>query len=179
MKIYIDDFYNNKYNIKYNINLKYVINIINELYTKNKINYIPIKILYSIIYLVKYNIKFKLINKIIYDKTLKITYMKISKLIPNIIEYKWIQLITISIYNNVEEEFIDYFLELYKLYIKEENNPKIFIIQAKSIMKKNVIYFRQLKKYFIEDIYYTLFYIPIIFSKINKKLISEDNIFIY
>ena len=179
MKIYVDDFYNNKYNIKYNINLNYIINIINELYIKNKINYIPLKILYSIIYLVKYNINFKIINKIIYNKRLQITYLKISKLIPNILEYKWINLITISIYNNVENEFIDYFLELYKLYIKKENCPKIFIMQAKSIMKKKVLYFRQLKKYFVEDIYYTLYYIPIIFSKINKKLICEDNIFIY
>ena len=35
--------------------------------------------------------------------------MKISKLMPNILEYKWIKLITISIYNNVENELIDYF----------------------------------------------------------------------
>ena len=41
---------------------------------------------------------------------------------PNILEYKWIKLITISIYNNVENELIDYFLELYKLYI--ENRTK-------------------------------------------------------
>ena len=179
MKIYVDDFYNNKYNIKYNINIEYVLDIINELYIKNNINYIPIKILYSIIYLVKYNINFKIINKIIYNKRLQITYLKISKLIPNILEYKWINLITISIYNNVENEFIDYFLELYKLYIKKENCPKIFIMQAKSIMKKKVLYFRQLKKYFVEDIYYTLYYIPIIFSKINKTYINQNNIFIY
>lgn len=179
MKIYVDDFYNNNYNIKYNINIEYVLDIINELYIKNNINYIPIKILYSIIYLVKYNINFKIINKIIYNKRLQITYLKISKLIPNILEYKWINLITISIYNNVENEFIDYFLELYKLYIKKENCPKIFIMQAKSIMKKKVLYFRQLKKYFVEDIYYTLYYIPIIFSKINKTYINQNNIFIY
>lgn len=179
MKIYIDDFYNNNYNIKYNINIKYVLDIINELYIKNNINYIPIKILYSIIYLVKYNISFRLINKIIYNKTLRITYLKISKLIPNILEYKWINLITISIYNNVENEFIDYFLDLYRLYIKAENCPNIYIMQAKNILKKKVVYFRQLKKYFVEDIYYTIYYIPIIFSKIDKTYINQNNIFIY
>ncbi len=179
MKIYIDDFYNNKYNIKYNINIEYIINIINELNIKNNINYIPIKVLYSIIYLVKYNVDFKMINKIIYDKVLKKTYIRISKLIPNILEYKWIKLITTAIYNKVENELVDYFLELYKLYIEMENNKKIFIIQAKSIMKKKVLYFRQLKRYFIEDIYFTVYYIPIIFSKIDKTLISENNIFIY
>jgi hypothetical protein len=105
--------------------------------------------------------------------------MKISKLIPNILEYKWIKCITISIYNNVENELIDYFLELYKLYIEKENNKRIFIMQAKSIMKKKVLYFRQLKKFFIEDIYYTVYYIPIIFSKIDKEFISKNNIFIY
>ena len=179
MKIYVDDFYNNKYSIKYNLNIKYIINIINELNIKNNISYIPIKILYSIIYLVKHNINFKLINKIIYEKVFKKIYVKISKLIPNILEYKWIKLINISIYNNVENELIDYFLELYKLYIKIENKPKIFIIQAKNIIKKKVLYFRQLKKYFIEDIYLTVYYISIIFSRINKRLIAEDNIFIY
>tara|TARA_Y100000739_G_C20556180_1_gene440666 strand:+ start:705 stop:1244 length:540 start_codon:yes stop_codon:yes gene_type:complete len=179
MKIYVDDFYNNKYNIKYNININYVISIVNELNIKNNINYIPIKALYSIIYLVKHNVDFKLIDKIVYNKVLKKNYMKISKLIPNIIEYKWIKFITISIYNNVENELIDYFLELYKLYIDKEQNKRIFIMQAKSIMKKKVLYFRQLKKIFVDDIYYTVYYIPIIFSKIDKKFISENNIFIY
>lgn len=179
MKIYIDDFYNNKYNIKYNINLNYIVQIVNELYIKYNINYIPIKILYSIIFLVKHNINYKLINKIIYDKTLKIIYIKISKLLSNILEYKWLNLITIAIYNNVESEFIDYFLELYKLYIKIENCPKIYIIQAKNIMKKKILYFRQLKKTLLEDIYYTVYYIPIIFSQIDKTYISENNIFTY
>ena len=179
MKIYVDDFYNNKYNIKYNINISYVINIVNELYIKHNINYIPIKVLYSLIYLVKHNINFKIINKIIYEKTLKRIHIKISKLLPNILEYKWIKLITIAIYNNVESEFIDYFLNLYKLYIKKENCPKIFIIQTKIIMKKKIMYFRQLKKYLLEDIYFTIFYIPIIFSKLDKTLISENNIFTY
>ena len=179
MKIYIDDFYNNKYSIKYNINIQYVINIINELNIRNNISYIPIKVLYSIIYLVKHNVKFKLINKIIYNKVLKKTYIRISRLIPNILEYKWIKLITIAIYNNVENELVDYFLELYNLYLQKEKNRKIFIIQAKSIMKKNVLYFRQLKRYFIEDIYFTVYYIPIIFSKIDKTFITENNIFIY
>ena len=179
MKIYIDDFYNNKYNIKYNINIKYIINIVNELNIKNNINYIPIKVLYLIIYLVKHNVNFKLIDKIVYNKVLKKSYMKISKLIPNILEYKWIKNITISIYNNVENELVDYFLELYKLYIVKEQNKRIFVMQAKSIMKKKVLYFRQLKKIFLDDIYYTVYYIPIIFSKINKKFIDENNIFIY
>ena len=71
MKIYVDDFYNNKYSIKYNINIQYISNIINELNIKHNINYIPIKVLYSIIFLVKHNVNFKLINKIIYNKVLK------------------------------------------------------------------------------------------------------------
>ena len=179
MKIYVDDFYNNKYSIKYNINIKYIINIVNELNIKNNINYIPIKALYLIIYLVKHNVNFKLINKIVYNKVLKKSYMKISKLIPNILEYKWIKIITISIYNNVEEQLVDYFLELYKLYIEKEQNKRIFVIQAKSIMKKKSFIFSSIKKNFVEDIYYTVYYIPIIFSKIDKKFISENNIFIY
>ena len=63
--------------------------------------------------------------------------------------------------------------------MRTEQNKKIFVIQAKSIMKKNVLYFRQLKRHFVDDIYLTVYYIPIIFSKIDKKLISENNIFIY
>ena len=101
----------------------------------------------------------------------------ISKIIPHIIETKWIKLITLAIYNSVENEFIDYFLKLYELYIKKENYPKIYIIQAKHILKKKVLYFRQLKKYFIEDIYYTLFYVSIIFSKISKEYININYIF--
>ena len=45
-------------------------------------------------------------------------------------------------------------------------------------MKKK--YISSIKKAFVEDIYLTVYYyIPIIFSKIDKKFISENNIFIY
>lgn len=178
MKIYIDDFYNNKYNKKIEINIICIKNIIFELYSKNNINYLPIKLIYSIIFLFIHKTNFKIINDIIYTKILKKKYYIISKIIPNIIEYKWINLITNSIYNKVENEFIDYFLKLYELYIKEENYPKIYIIQARNILKKKIIYFRQLKKYFVQDIYYTLYYAPIIFSKISKEYININNIFI-
>ena len=40
-------------------------------------------------------------------------------------------------------------------------------------MKKKIMYFRQLKKYLLEDIYFTIFYIPIIFSKLDKTLIHR------
>lgn len=179
MKIYINDFYNNKYFIKYKVDLVYIKNIINELYSKNNINYISIKLLYSILFLVKNNIQFKLINNIIYNKVLKVNYIKISKFMFNIIETKWYKLINIAIYNNVEETFIDYFLYLYKLYIEIEKCPNIFILQAKHIMNKKINYFRQLKRYFIEDIYYTLFYISIIFSRISINYININNIYDY
>ena len=73
--------------------------------------------------------------------------MKISKLMPNILEYKWIKLITISIYNNVENELIDYFLELYKLYIETEQKKDICYTSKKYYEKKCII-FSSIKKAF-------------------------------
>ena len=177
-KIYLDDFYNNKYNLKIKININYVKNIINEICVKNNIKYIPIKLIYSILFLIKNKINFKLINNIIYNKILYKTYYKISKLIPNIIYTKWFNIIDIAIINNVQEDLINYFLFIYKLYIKEENCPNIYIIQAKNILKKNILYFRQLKNIFMNEIYYTIYYIDIIFSKISINYINIDNIFI-
>ena len=93
MKIYIDDFDNKKYTIKLKITTIYIKNIILELYSKNNINYLPIKLVYLVLYLIKHNISFKIINNIIYTKILKKTYYKISKCIPNIIYTKWKNLI--------------------------------------------------------------------------------------
>jgi hypothetical protein len=177
MKIYIDDFDNKKYTIKLKITTIYIKNIILELYSKNNINYLPIKLVYLVLYLIKHNISFKIINNIIYTKILKKTYYKISKFIPNIIYTKWKNLIRIALFNEVESELINYFLLLYKLYIKEENNPKIFIIQTKHLLREHIIFFRQLKKLFIKDIYYTLRYIPIIFSKLSIEYININNIY--
>ena len=180
MKIYIDDFYNNKYNIKYKINLNYLKNIIFELYSKYKINYLPIKLLYSIIFLIKYDINFKIIDLIIYKKILKKKYLIISKLIPHIINYKWINIINIALYNNVEKELINYFFELYNLYLTKENSNSnnIIKLQSNSLIKIQINYYRQMQKIVYNDIYYTLFYISIIFSKISKKYININYIYI-
>lgn len=180
MKIYIDDFHNNKYNIKYKINLNYLKNIIFELYSKYKINYLPIKLVYSIIFLIKHNCDFKIIDLIIYQKILKKKYLVISKLMPHIIKYKWINIINIALYNNVETELINYFFELYNLYLTNEksNNNTIIKLQSKSLINIKINYYRQIQKIIHNDIYYTIFYISIIFSKISKTYINVNYIYI-
>ena len=147
-----------------------------KLCLKNNINYIPIKIIYLIIYLVKNNYSFKLINKIFY-KSLKKKYIILSKFMYKIIQCKWLNIIHISIINNVEEELFKYFFKLYELYINKENINDIYKTQYYFIFNKNIGYYRQFQKNIKENIYTTYFFIPIIFSQINKLNISINNIF--
>ena len=178
MVIYIDDYYNNINNYKYKIkNIEPLKNIIYEILKKNNISYLPIKLLYGIIFLYKYNLNFNKINYIIYNKIFFKKQINISKIFNYIYYKKWFYLINISIYNNVESDFIDYFLSLYKLYIEKESVPYIYILQAKHILKVKILKFKQLKFYFLKDIYYTLYFIPIIFSKISKTYLNFENIF--
>ena len=93
------------------ININKIKEICINLCYKNNINYIPIKIIYLIIYLEKNNYKFKLINKI-FNKSLKRSYKILSKFLYKIIQYKWLNIVKISINNNVEDELIKYFLNL-------------------------------------------------------------------
>ena len=159
------------------ININKIKEICINLCYKNNINYIPIKIIYLIIYLEKNNYKFKLINKI-FNKSLKRSYKILSKFLYKIIQYKWLNIVKISINNNVEDELIKYFLNLYELYINEENINDIYKYQLYFIFNHKVGYYRQFCKFMRDNIYKTYFFIPIIFSKISKSNLILNNIFV-
>tara|TARA_B110000971_G_C19891972_1_gene445775 strand:+ start:561 stop:812 length:252 start_codon:yes stop_codon:yes gene_type:complete len=79
----------------------------------------------------------------------------------------------------VEEALLNYFLVLYDLYLNNEknNNTNFKSIQAKHILGINIKNTRQIKKYFNLNIYHTIYYIDIIFSQIDLKYLSLNNIF--
>ena len=129
-----------------------------------------------IIYLEKKNYSYKLIN-IIFKKTLKRSYIKISRFLYKIIQLKWINIINTAIQNNVENDILQYFYKLYDLYIQEEGFNNIYIYQVKHIFKYKIGYYRHFKKYINENIYRTYYFIPFIFSKISKSHIIYNNIF--
>lgn len=179
MFIYIDEYHKNLNKPKKKININYVKNTIQYLKKKNNnIITLPDKIIYFIIYLIKNDCKFLIINNIIYNKLIckKISH-NISILLYNSIQYKWYNIINISFRNNVTSQLLDYFLNIYDIYIKKENNNKIFILQAKNILGINIKNKRQLHKYFTLNLYHTIYYIDIIFSQINKKYLSINYIF--
>jgi len=75
MGIYFaDNIYKNLYREREKIDLSKVKTVILNICLTNNINYIPVKIIYLIIYLVKKKFSFKLINKIVY-KILKKSYL--------------------------------------------------------------------------------------------------------
>ena len=166
----------NIYYKKEKININTIKLLCIKLCIKNNIKFIPIKIIYLIIYLKKYNYSFKLINKIFY-KSLKKKYIVISKLLYKIIQYKWLNVINICIINNVEDELFQYFFKLYELYINKENINNIYKYQIYFIFNKNIGFYRQFQKIIKENIYTTYYFIPIIFSKIDKSHICLNNIF--
>lgn len=179
MFIYIDEYYKNLNKPKKKLNINYIKNTIH--YLKNKNNNIitlPDKIIYFIIYLIKNNCKFLVINNIIYNKLIykKISH-NISLFIFNIIQYKWYNIINIAYTNNVTSQLLDYFLDLYNIYLVKEGSNILYIIQAKHILGINIKNKRQLHKYFTLNLYHTIYYIDIIFSKINKKYLSINYIF--
>ena len=176
MPIFINDFYNSFKYKKKKININKIKNTLYYLKIKNNINYFPIKLIYFIIYLEKFNYKFIVINNII-NKIFKNISNNISKFIFNIIIYKWNNIINICINNNKQNELINYFIDLYELYLSIENCPGLFIIQTKHILNIRIGYMRHLEKYLKLNIFDTIYYIDIIFSKINKKYISIDYIF--
>ena len=88
------------------------------------------------------NVKLILINKIINKIITKISY-RFSLFLFISIQRKWINIINISLINNVENSILDYFFELYNIYLKKEIkiiiiNIKLYIIQAKNILGINI-----------------------------------------
>ena len=178
MIIYIDEFYKNLNKPKNKLSILYIKNIIGYLKNTNKNSIkLPDKLIYFIIYLIKNNCKFKIINKLIYNKILKKVSHNISVCIYHTINYKWFHIIKIAINNNVSSNILDYFLNLYEVYLEKENNTKLYIIQAKYILGINIKNKRQLHKYFKLNLYHTIYYINIIFKKINKKYLSTNYIY--
>ena len=175
-KIIVSKFYEGLYNKRNKINIIKIKDILKKLSIDNNIYYIPIKIIYLIIYLEKKNYSYKLIN-IIFKKTLKRSYIKISRFLYKIIQLKWINIINTAIQNNVENDILQYFYKLYDLYIQEEGFNNIYIYQVKHIFKYKIGYYRHFKKYINENIYRTYYFIPFIFSKISKSHIIYNNIF--
>jgi len=183
MFIYVDEYYNNLKLNKKKIDKDLIINALQ--YLINKYNYnikLPVKLVYGIIYFIKHNCKINIINKIINKLFLKISH-RFSLLKFNTIQKKWYVIIKLSIINNQESAILDYFFELYNIYLKKEiiNNEnklnKLYIIQAKQILGINIRNIRQLKKYLKLNLNDTIFYIDIIFSKINLKYLSFNYIF--
>lgn len=171
-----DEIQKNIYLKQNKINIYDIKQLCIKLCLKNNINYIPIKIIYLIIYLVKNNYNYKLINKIFY-KSLKKKYIILSKFMYKIIQYKWLNIINISIINNVENQLFEYFFKLYELYINKENINDIYKTQYYFILNTHIGYYRQFKMNIRKNIYTTYYFISIIFSQINKLNISINNIF--
>ena len=176
MIIYVNEYYKNLNNTKNKLNIKYVKNIIGYLKNKNNVK-LSDKLIYFIIYLIKNNCKLLLINNIIYNKVFKKISHNMSLFIFNIINYKWTNILNIAIENNVTSNILDYFLNLYELYLEKENNNKLYILQAKNILGINIKNKRQLRKYFSLNLNNIIYYINIIFKKINKKYLSLDYIY--
>ena len=178
MIVYIDEYYKNLSKPKQKLNIKYIKNIIGYLKNKNKNSIkLPDKLIYFVIYLIKNECKFKLINNIIYNTVLKKISHKLSLCVYNTINYKWHNILNIAINNNVSVNILDYFLNLYEMYLEKENNNKLYIIQAKNILGINIKNKRQLRKYFSLNLNHTIYYINLIFKQINKKYLSIN--FIY
>tara|TARA_Y100000591_G_C21604840_1_gene579807 strand:+ start:72 stop:620 length:549 start_codon:yes stop_codon:yes gene_type:complete len=179
MIIYIDEYYKNFNKLKKKIDINIVKNTLINLKKCNKNIYIPEKLIYFIIYLIKYDCKFKIINKIIIEKIFKKISHRISSFTFQSTQIRWLYIINIAIKNEVEENILKYFFELYNIYLKQEKceNNNFYKIQAKKILGINIKNYRQLNKYFKLNIYDTCYYIDIIFSKISLKYLSIDYIF--
>ena len=93
--------------------------------------------------------------------------------------HKWNNIIYISIQNSVEDLILDYFFELYDIYLNLENcnKNKLLELQAKNIFGIHVRNQKQLKRYLSLNLQYTVYYIDIIFTKVNKIYLSLDYIF--
>jgi len=177
MGIYFaDNIYKNLYREREKIDLSKVKTVILNICLTNNINYIPVKIIYLIIYLVKKKFSFKLINKIVY-KILKKSYIKISKFFYKILQVKWLNIIMIAKNNKVENDLFKYFFELYNIYLKNEENMDIYKYQMKYMFNIRIGFYRQFKKFIMSNIYSTYFFIPIIFSKVDKLNIKLENIY--
>jgi len=180
MYIYVEEFYNslNKNGKKKN-STSLIKNTINNLKQSNSKLILSDKMIYFIIYLNKHNCKFKLIHKMITNVNYTIS-CRLSRFVFKSIRNRWNKIINIAIINNVEEALLNYFLVLYDLYLNNEknNNTNFKSIQAKHILGINIKNTRQIKKYFNLNIYHTIYYIDIIFSQIDLKYLSLNNIFI-
>ena len=177
MGIYFaDKIYKDLYRERCRIDINKVKTVILNICLTNNINYIPLKIIYLIIYLVKNNFTFKLINKIVYNILIK-SYVKLSKFMYKILQVKWLHIIKIAEQNKVENDLFKYFFELYNLYLTNEKNMNMYKYQLKYIFNIRIGYYRQFKKFIMSNIYSTYFFIPIIFSKINKLNIKLKNIY--
>ena len=178
MYIYVDEFYNNLNNKKKKMSMSLIKNTIYNLKKINKNLNLSEKIIYFIIYLTKHECKFKLINKIINNIITKISY-RLSKFLFSSIRKRWINIINIALINNVEDSILNYFFELYELYLNKENcnTMKFKTFQAKHILGINIKNNRQIRKYFSLNIYHTVYYIDIIVSQLNLKYIHLNFIF--
>ena len=178
MYIYVDEFYNNLNKKTDKLSIGLIKNTIHNLKKVNKNLIYSEKIIYFIIYLSKHNCKFKLINNIINKIYTKISY-KLSIFLFTSIRQRWNKIINLALINNVEESIINYFFELYELYLNKENcnNMNFKKIQAKNILGINIKNNRQIRKYFNLNIYHTMYYIDIIFSQLNLKYLSLNYIY--
>lgn len=181
MKIYVDEFYDSFRKKKKKININLVKNTLKFLKNKNNFQ-LSSKMTYYIIYLVKHDCKFIIINKVIQKLLFTVSY-RFSLFTFHCIRSKWTYIINISIYNKVNEKLLDYFFTLYDSYLNTEcNNDKnmittLYKMQCKNIFNITVQSISHLRRYFKLNIHHTIYLIDIIFSVIDKKYISLDYIF--
>ena len=177
MIIYMDEFYNSFSKNNQKLNMTYVMDTIYYLSIKNK-KFFTHKHICLIIFFIKNKCKFNIINTFI-NNHFKFIDKSFSKLINYIIIHKWNKIIYISIENSVEKQILEYFCELYNIYLDSETceKNKLINLQAKHILGIHIKNMNQLKKYLSLNLQNTVYYIDIIFSKINKIYISFDYIF--
>jgi hypothetical protein len=178
MYIYVDEYYNNLNKKKNKISNELIKNTIYNLKKINKNLILSDKMVYFIIYLIKNNCKFKLINRIISKLYSKISNL-LSKFLFKSIRKKWKKIIEIAIMNDVELPILNYFFDLYELYIDNKNCDKFEFkkVQAKNIVGINIKNNRQFEKYFKLNIYNTIYYSDIIFSELPLKYLDLNFIF--
>jgi len=179
MFVYLDEFYNNVKTNKRKIDINLVKKCIFYLKKNNEIFYKSDKIIHYIIYLIKHNAKFCVIKKCI-NKIISKLKHNISVFIYNTTQIRWLKILNICVSQDKTEEILNYFLQLYDLYLCEENcneNKKFYIIQAKSILEINIKNSKQLYKYLKLKKKDTIYNININISKIHLKYLSKNYIF--
>ena len=179
MKLYVEDFYNSfKDNKQYEkINKDLIYKYINTICSLNNILIFPNKLKIPLVFFIKKNIDIRVINIILYKKIIHKISHNISLLVYSYTVNKWMCLIHIAMNNGVEKQLLDYFFNLYETYLLEEQQPKLYVLQAKHLSRIRLKRYGDFKNYISLNIINTIPYIDIIFSKLSTKYLILSYIF--